>query len=60
MDILAMGQSPGEVIAELNAKVFIAHAEALEKLGLWGVFASHNGGLLRELEEKLELKGGSS
>lgn len=61
MDILkSMKRDERSVIAELNAKVFLAHAEALEALGLWDVFATQNRVLLKELEEKLEKGDGKT
>jgi len=41
------------VVAELNAKVFLAHAEALMKLGMWGTFLSRNKDLVDRLMENL-------
>jgi hypothetical protein len=53
-DILAMDASIETVVAELNVKVFIAHAEALKKLGMWDTFMAQNKDLVEQLMERLE------
>lgn len=46
-------ESLDAVLAELNAAVFMAHVEALVKLGLWDTFLAQNRDLVEQLSEKL-------
>jgi len=49
-----MDASVEAVVAELNAAVFLAHAEALKKLGMWDTFMAQNRDLVEQLVERLE------